>query len=398
MRNIVTGLALAALLGAAGLARSAAADEATAKIGAVVSKSGWMAPYDFPPYQAALLAVDDINAKGGLLGKKIEILMEDEKTDRALASRLAHGLVDKGVVMMIVACDYDEGAPAALVATAANILAFSTCAGDPKMGPQGLGSMAFSGATGAGNQAYAMAEWGYNKKGWRNAYTLLDTSLEFHKGADGFFKLIWKQLPGAKLVGADTFFQEDPTIASQISKIKALGSGIDVIWISSHTPGFASAIRQIRAAGIKTPIMTGDSLDGNYWISAAPDASDVYYAGYCSIFGDDPRPRVATFLADYTKKFGAKPETCFSLPGYSLIEAWALAVQRAKTFDTKEVVAQLEKFHGEDLLAGATSFTPTAHLQLDRPIIVMQVQGGKFSTVGPYQNKMVPPIDYRNPN
>jgi hypothetical protein len=73
-------------------------------------------------------------------------------------------------------------------------------------------------------------------------------------------------------------------------------------------------------------------------------------------------------------------------------------VQRAKTFDTKEVVAQLEKFHGEDLLAGATSFTPTAHLQLDRPIIVMQVQGGKFSAVGPYQNKMVPPIDYRNPN
>jgi len=272
MRKIIIGLVFAALIGAPGLGSSAYADDGTVKIGAVVSYSGYMAPYDVPPFQAALLAVDEINAKGGVLGKKIEVLKEDEKTDRALASRLAKELVGEGVQLMLVACDYDEGAPAALVAISANILAYSLCAADPKMGPQGLGSMAFSGSTGTGNQAYAMAEWAYKEKGWRNAYTLLDTSLEFHKGWDGFFKLAWKQLPGAKLVGADTFFQDDPSVASQITKIKALGNGIDVIVITSHTPGFASVIRQIRAAGIKTPIMTGDSLDGDYWISAVPDA------------------------------------------------------------------------------------------------------------------------------
>ena len=398
MRTLATGFVFVALIGALGLGSSAHADDSTVKIGAVVSYSGYMAPYDVPPFQAALLRIDEINANGGLLGKKIEVLKEDEKTDRALATRLARELVGNGVQLMLVACDYDEGAPAALVAISANILAYSLCAADPKMGPQGLGSLAFSGATSAGNQAYAMAEWAYKEKGWRNAYTLVDTSLEFHKAWAAFFELAWKQLPDAKLVGTDTFSQDDPSVTSQISKIKALGNGVDVIVITSHTPGFASVIRQFRAAGIKTPIMTGDSLDGNYWISAVPDASDIYYAAYCSIFGDDPRPGVQKWLADYTKKFGSRPETCFALAGDSVIEGWALAVRRAKTFDTKAVVTELEKFRNEDLLVGKTTFTDKAHVQLNRPIVVMQVQGGKFSAIGLYRNTMIPPLDYRNPN
>jgi branched-chain amino acid transport system substrate-binding protein len=378
-----------------GAAPHAALADDVVKIGAVVSYSGYMAPYDIPPYQAALLAVDDINSKGGLLGKKLEMLVEDAKTDRALTARDAHELVDKRVQMMIVACDYDEGAPAALVAIQANILAFSLCAGDPKMGPQGLGPLAFSAATGAGNQAFAMAEWAYNEKGWRKAYLLLDTVTEFHKAAHSYFEMAWKQLPGTKIVGSDTFFQEDPSIASQISRIKSVEDKPDFLWMSSHTPGFASAIRQIRAAGITTPIMTVDSLDGDYWVKSVPNATNIYYMGYCSIFGDDPRPAVREWLKKYTAAYKGRPETCFALPGYSLIEAWALAVKRAGTFDTKPVVAELEKFKNEDLLAGLTSFSKDAHLQLNRTIVVMQVQDGKFSAIGTYQNKNVPPLDWR---
>jgi len=240
-----------------------------------------------------------------------------------------------------------------------------------------------------------MAEWAYNEKGWRKAYTLLDTVTEFHKASHTYFEMAWKQLPDAKLVGTDTFYQEDPSVASQISKIKALEEQPDVLWISSHTPGFASVIRQIRAAGIETPIMTVDSLDGDYWIDAAPDASNIYYMGYCSVFGDDPRPPVAEWVKKYTAAYGERPETCFALPGYSLIESWALAVERAGTLDAKAVVAELEKLKDEPLMAGLTSYTKDAHIQLNRTIVVMQIQNGKFSAIGTYQNKNVPPLDYR---
>ena len=398
MRKYLTGLAAGALLFSMGSSNDARAAEDEYLIGAVVSFSGYMAPYDIPPYQSALLAVKDINAKGGVLGKKLRIIVGDAKTDRALTARKAHELVDEGVQMMIVACDYDEGAPAALVAIDNDLLAYSVCAGDPKMGPQGLGRGAFTASTGAGNQAYAMAEWAYHEKGFRTAYTLLDTITEFHKASHSYFEMAWKQLPDTKIVGTDTFLNDDPSIASQISKIKALAEQPDFLWISSHVPGFPAAIRQIRAAGIELPIVTVDSLDGNYWIDAVPDASNIYYMGYCSIFGDDPRPKVRAWLDAYAAEFGAVPETCFALPGYSLIESWALAVERAGTFETQAVIVELEKFDNEDLLAGLTAFNETTHIQLSRTIMVMQIQNGKFSAITTYQNKNVPPIDYRTTN
>jgi branched-chain amino acid transport system substrate-binding protein len=398
VRTYLSGLAAGVVLLAAGSSGPAVADDDEYLIGAVVSFSGYMAPYDIPPYQSALLAVDDINAKGGVLGKKLRIIVGDAKTDRALTARKAHELVGEGVEMMIVACDYDEGAPAALVAIDKGMLAYSVCAGDPKMGPQGLGRGAFTASTGAGNQAFAMAEWAYHEKGYRTAYTLLDTITEFHKASHSYFEMAWKQLPDAKLLGTDTFLNDDPSISSQISKIKGLPEQPDFLWISSHVPGFPAAIRQIRAAGIDTPIITVDSLDGNYWIEAVPDASNIYYMGYCSIFGDDPRPKVREWLKAYAGKFGGMPETCFALPGYSLIESWALAVERAGTFETQAVIAELEKFDNEDLLAGLTSFNETTHIQLNRTIMVMQIQNGKFSAITSYQNKNIPPVDYRTAN
>jgi branched-chain amino acid transport system substrate-binding protein len=394
MRNLLR-LGLAALMFSPliPVARAAGND---VKVGAVVSFSGYMAPYDTPPLKSALLAVDELNAKGGLLGRKIVVTVDDAKTDRALTARLARDLMAKHPAMLIVACDYDEGAPAAIAAIEQGTLAFSLCASDPKMGPQGLGPLAFSAATGAGNFAYSMAEWGYKTKGWRHAYTLTDTSTEVHKAGLKYFELAWRQLPGTSIVASDTFLQDDPSIASQISKIKALGKEIDFLWVSSHNPGFASALRQIRAAGITLPIMTTDALDGDYWISAAPHLSDVYYAAYCSIFGDDPRPRVRQFLIDYTKKYGNRPDACYALPGYTLIESWALAVDQAKSFDTKAVAAEMEKFKEEPFLAGKTTYTSQAHLQLNREVIVMQIQDGKFSAIEPYHNSMIPPLDYRN--
>ena len=133
MRRFLSGLAAGALLMSLGLSQQATASDDEYLIGAVVSFSGYMAPYDIPPYQSALLAVDDINAKGGVLGRQLRVIVGDPKTDRALTARKAHELVGEGVEMMMVACDYDEGAPAALVAIENDILAYSVCAGDPKM-------------------------------------------------------------------------------------------------------------------------------------------------------------------------------------------------------------------------------------------------------------------------
>ncbi len=106
------------------------------------------------------IAIDEINAKGGLLGHPLKIVYADTKSDIAYGATAAQQVIDDGAKMVVVTCDYDYGSAAASVADGANLIAFSTCAGDPKFGPSGIGPNAFTMATGAPGQAVAMAEMG----------------------------------------------------------------------------------------------------------------------------------------------------------------------------------------------------------------------------------------------
>ena len=98
----------------------------------------------------------------------------------------------------------------------------------------------------------ALAEWAWTKKGWRNAYLLLDPTIEYDKTICGGFKTRWQKL-GGKLQGEDTFKQDDASIASQITRVQQADSKgkIDFMMVCSYDGGAVSAIRQIRAAGSK---------------------------------------------------------------------------------------------------------------------------------------------------
>ena len=95
------------------------------------------------------------------------------------------------------------------------------------------------------------------------------------------------------LLGEDTFGGEDPQIASQITRIKALPKQPDFIVLCSFPPGGVSAMRQLRAAGVNQPLLGSESWDGDYWLEGVPNLSDFYFVTYGSVFGNDPRPDVA---------------------------------------------------------------------------------------------------------
>src|ERR1700752_623759 len=82
---------------------TAAADANEVLIGAATSFSGWMAAFDTSPTHAAEIAIQDINAAGGVLGKKLRLVHIDTKTDAAQTARAAQDLVKQGVKMMLTA-------------------------------------------------------------------------------------------------------------------------------------------------------------------------------------------------------------------------------------------------------------------------------------------------------
>lgn len=381
------------LLAALALARPAAAQGNDIVVGFANAKSGWLEAYDTPARRAALVAIDEINAKGGLLGRKIKVVEADTKTDRAQSAKAGLEVLDAGAELVVVSCDYDFGSPAALEAQKRGKISFFLCAEDVKAGIQGVGKYSFSSSVLAAVQGATMAEWAHAKRQVRSAFVMLDTTIEYDKGICTGFDWMFGQLAGTTVVGRDSFKNGDASIAAQISRIKALPKEPDAIMLCSYIPGASSAVRQIRAAGIQSLILNGAAVDGSYWLDSVPGLSNFVVPVQGSIYGDDPNPKVETFNKAFAAKWNARPSSTYVYPGYTLIEVWAKAVERAKSFDAAKVVAELEKFRAEPTLFGSRTFSSEIHHQNQARLLVIEVKGGKPAVVDQWTISKAVPLD-----
>lgn len=375
------------------LAGPVLADDDRIVVGFATAETGFMQGYDKPAQDAAMIRIKEINEAGGLLGKQIEVVNADTKTDMAEGAKAGLSVVDAGADLVVVSCDYDFGAPAALAAESSGLISFFLCAESVKAGIQGVGPNSFSASVLAAVQGATMADWAYKEKGARSFYRLLDTWTEYNKGICDGFDWMLPQLAEAKLVGEDTFLNEDASIAAQISRIKALPEEPDAIMLCSMMPGFVSAVKQIRAAGINSMILNGSGADGSYWMSAVPDLSNFYVPAQGSVYGDDPNPEVNAFNAKYEAATGAPPATQYTYPGYIMIDVWAKAVERAGTTETAAVVAELEKMKDEPTLFGPRTFTSDLHHQNKAEYRIIGTENGKPAVIGSWTIAEPIPLD-----
>jgi len=220
-----------------------------------------------------------------------------------------------------------------------------------------------------------------------------DNTIAYTKSLCASMGTRWKELAGdAGLLGEDTFLNGDASIAAQVTRITSLPTKPDVIFFCSYAPGGPSAIRQLRAAGVDSAILTGESLDGDYWIGTVPNLSNFYVVNYGSKYGDDPDPAVNDFFKRFEAKYGKKADVSYGLRGYSAIQAWANAANKAGTLDGAKVAAVLDTFNKEPLVIGPTSYTPDLHIQTSRPMSIIGVTDGKFSAVGRFTVEKFPAL------
>ncbi len=390
----LTTLAMAGLLalGIAGFVGQSRAEDPIV-IGAAIAMSGFVQPYDDGPLKGAQLAIADINAKGGVLGRQLTIVTADTKSDPAQGTNAAIEVLEQGAEMVMVTCDFDFGAAAALQASASGKVTFSSCAGDPKFGVQGIGPLAYTMSLGTPAQGATLAEWAYKEKGWRKAYVEMDSMVEYFKSLCANFKIRWAEL-GGEIVGEDVYnFAEVKTFDGQVTRMKA-SSDADFVFLCAATFDGPALIKQARAAGVETPILASESMDGAFWLEAVPNLSEFYLSVYGSMFGNDPDPAINDYVARYTAMHGVAPITAHSLTGYSLIEAWVIAAERAGSFDADAIRQELDKFDNEKLLIGPTTYTPDLHINLFRGLQMMEVQNGKHAPLMRYTAERVPPITF----
>jgi branched-chain amino acid transport system substrate-binding protein len=360
--------------------------------GLVMSFSGWFAPIDADTIAGAKLAVAEINAAGGVLGQPIEVVEFDNKSEPPLGADGAVDVIGKGAKAILFPSDFDFGAPGAYVAQQKDVIAFSG-ASDPKFGVQGVGPLAYSTSNASQAQGGLMAEWAFKQKGWKTAYVLLDNTIAYTKSLCASFATRWTELAGKDgLLGQDTFLNNDPSITAQVTRITGLSKKPDLIFFCSYAPGGPSAIRQLRAAGVTAAIATGESLDGDYWIGSVPDLSNFYVVSYGSKYGDDPDANVNGFFKRFEAKYGKKADVSYGLRGYSAVQGWAEAANKAGSLAGAKVAAVLDTFDKTPLVIGPTTYTSKLHIQTTRPMAILNATSGKFSCVGRFTVESFPPL------
>lgn len=371
------GAALAAATGCLLLGNATpapAADDIV--IGFSVALSGPMQAYDGDSTRMTKLFIDQTNEKGGLLGRKLRAVDADTKSDRAEGAKAGLSVVQAGAVLAFATCDYDYGAPAALQAQRAGVISVFLCAEDPKAGILGVGNLSFTASIAAQLQGAASAEWALDKKSWKTGYVLLDDSIEYNKSVCAGFDWMYPK-KGGKIVARDSFKNGDPSIASQVTRLAnaVRDQKVDVLMLCTYEPGGASAVRQIRAAGINLPILNGSSMDGSYWLNAAPGLTNFYIAVQAAVVGD-PRPDVQALTEAFKAKYGSVPASQYAYPAYAFMQLWAKAVTDSGTTDPKTVVKMLESFKNVPTVLGPRSFSSKLHIQDQIPMMIEEVVDG----------------------
>ncbi len=351
-------------------------------VGAAMATTGFMAPFDGPALETAKIAIEKVNAEGGVLGCQLKLEAVDTETNPDKGAQIATELISKGAKLLLVTCDYDVNAKSSQVAEDAGVLVIAPCVGDTAMGPKAGLSLGFSLGSAVPGEASIMAEYAFEKFGSKAAL-FKDMSIKYTQNQCKVFEERWKQL-GGSIVAAPEFNQTQEgalaaPVTAQVQEIK--GAGADVVALCSYPGGGAEAAAALRNGGVTTPTISGFGMDGAFWLGAVPKLSDFYFVTYASVFGDDPKPKVKELLAAFEKSTGKPAATSGLVTGASTIEAFKIAAEQAGSTEGKALATALEGFKDVDLTAGPTSFSPELHVNVTRPMAVMQIQDGKHAFV-----------------
>ena len=370
-------------------------------MGFALSQSGNMAGFDSEPGAAALMAVDEINGDGGIDGKQIKVAQKDVASDPETVGIVAQEFIAQGVDMIVTPCDFDLSSPALLAAQAESVPAVSICAGDPKTGDlTTIGDFSFSANAGTDVEGSTGASWAY-ANGWESAYLLQDENIEYTKSAGAYFNAAFEEL-GGEVVGKDSFPGGDNVdISAQISNIKAMQEKPDFIYVASWNPAGATAMKQIRGAGIDLPLVGPNALDGQTLLDIVGNSKDIYYTSfacynYCT--GATELPELDTFVENFTEKTGSAPSSSYALLGYNMMLNFRASFE-GENLDSGEAIRDaLETGKTVDTPIGEmVYFTETCHKINDFPMSVVNVDSGEAIFVEQHTASLVPDVGDGNP-
>lgn len=370
---LVSIIMLGSLAGISG----ALAAPAPIKVGALFNLTGAFASIDTPALNGAKMAVDEINAAGGILGSKVELMAPDTKSDQQASATAARQLVAQKVAAAIGYGDSTFVLAAAPLFQQAKIPFVTSGATLPDL-PQMIGNFMFMAPFGDDSQAFAVAAFAHSKLGMRRVWVLTDSACDFTLALSKFFKQKFAQLAGAGAIVMEDMYQTgDKDYSSQIARLRTISPVPDGLFVSA-IPGDAGVIiKQIREAGISAPILSGDGFDTPLIVDVPGNrlADEVYFATHTSF--SNPSRAVQSFVRNYSARYGHAPENAFAATGYDAMMLVARAIARAGSADPVRVCEALGRESGYEGATGTISYRP-GERKPHKSVTIIKVEKGQL--------------------
>jgi len=379
-----------ALIGSSLAATGSRSAKAPIIIGWAFDSSGPMAPFDGPALAAAKLRVDQLNAKGGVDGRKLQIRTCDTQQNKAdVAKACALRLLGQKANVIFTTCDVDLAAPVVSAAINRGVLAVAPCIGTDQMGPKRFGAkgrLAFSFGNVAQDEGSAMAQYAWGR-GWKTADLATDTVIVYFKDVVRAFEVRFKQL-GGKIVAKETYQSLGSTnVQNAVSRLNGEKADVIVTSTAGAFGALSTLVSGLRSLGNNTPILNSWAGDGTYWLPANPKVTNYWFVTFASSFGDDPSAAVNRLAKQ------VKAGTGGFITGPSAIDGVAIAIKRAHGSTKGIALAKvMEKFKKVPTISGNVSFSTKLHTVFGRRYRVIRIQNNVPKVVGTIVAKVVAKI------
>ena len=357
-RRIVLGsAALAALLIASGsLSPLTAAAQDTIKIGAPFNVTGALSSVDAPALNGAKLKVAEINAAGGVLGKKLELATYDTKTDPTVMASVASQLVNQDKVVAGVGfTDSDSVLALGPIFQQAGIPFVTPGATSPKL-PDQIGNDIFLACFGDNVQAAAGAEFVLNKLNGKTAFLLRDNSTEYTTLLAKYFEEAYTH-GGGQIIARDDYKAGDKSFTAQITKLKALPNKPDILYVAAQPDDIGLVVKQMRQAGLTQPIVGGDGYDTPLLLQVGGHAANGVYFSTHAYMAEDSTPGIVKFYNAYKAAYNTPPENAFAALGYDSVGLVADAITRAGSTDPAKIRDAIAATQGYNGITGSISYS-----------------------------------------
>ncbi len=326
----------------AGCGSSTAVNSNDIKIGANIELTGGVANYGQQALSGLKLAIKEVNAAGGVLGKQITLVVADNKSEASEATNATTKLITQDKVVAIIG-----------PAVSSNFLAAIQVAQDnkvPALTPTGTNEKitvengkvkpySFRSCFTDPFQGTVMANFAANSLKVKTAAIYIDSSSDYSKGLAEVFEKVFTQ-QGGTIVAKEAYLQKDSDFRAGLTKIKA--SNPEAIFIPGYYEEVGKIAKQARELGINQPLLGTDGWTDNKLVEiAGTDAlNNTYYSNHFS--AQDQDPNVAKFVEAYKKEYGKEPNV-FAALGYDAGLLMVDAIKRAGSADPQKIRDALEK-------------------------------------------------------